>query len=324
MSSEAPQHTNSTITSDSNSNSSSVKVLLVSQDKKTSMAVFDAVTVSPIVKSFLAGSFSGTCSTILFQPLDLVKTRIQTAITLPSGSNGSVGMLATVGRVVRNERLFGLWKGMTPSILRCVPGVGLYFSSLSWLKTTFCEGQPGPLQAVGLGVAARTLTGVTLIPITVIKTRYESGVYAYASMREAVFTIYSKEGARGLTRGLVPTLLRDAPFSGLYLMFYTQTKKNIPLRYMESSLSPALHFTSGVIAGLLASAVTQPFDVVKTKMQLYPAKFTSFHQAVLYVHAKYGPKGYFKGLVPRMLRRTLMAAMAWTVYEQITKSFGLK
>uniref|UniRef100_A0A0P4VYX1 Mitochondrial glycine transporter n=2 Tax=Scylla olivacea TaxID=85551 RepID=A0A0P4VYX1_SCYOL len=332
MHGEAPHQKSSTTTANTSSScsrsSSSVKVLLVSQEPKTKMAVFDAVTVSPLVKSFLAGSFSGTCSTILFQPLDLVKTRIQTAITLPSGGSnggsGSVGMLATAGRVVRNERLFGLWKGMTPSILRCVPGVGLYFSSLSWLKTTFCEGQPGPLQAVGLGVAARTLTGVTLIPITVIKTRYESGVYTYNSMREAVCTIYMKEGPRGLTRGLLATLLRDAPFSGLYLMFYTQTKRHIPLRYMENNLSPALHFTCGVVAGLLASAVTQPFDVVKTKMQLYPHKFTSFHQAVIYVNHKYGPRGYFKGLVPRMLRRTLMAAMAWTVYEQITKSFGLK
>ena len=36
-----------------------------------------------------------------------------------------------------------------------------------------CDGQPGPLQAVMLGVMARTLTGVTMIPITVVKTRYE-------------------------------------------------------------------------------------------------------------------------------------------------------
>lgn len=31
----------------------------------------------PVLKAFLAGSFSGTFSTILFQPLDLVKTRLQ-------------------------------------------------------------------------------------------------------------------------------------------------------------------------------------------------------------------------------------------------------
>ncbi|XP_042868885.1 mitochondrial glycine transporter A-like [Penaeus japonicus] len=295
------------------------KPLVVRSDK---MAIVDAITTSPIVKSFVAGSFSGTCSTILFQPLDLVKTRLQTTIAIPSG--GSMGMIAIVGRVVRNERIFGLWKGVTPSIFRCVPGVGLYFSSLNWLKTNFCEGQPGPLQAIALGVVARTVTGVTMIPITVIKTRYESGVYSYGSVREAMRSIYTKEGARGLTCGLIPTLLRDAPFSGLYLMFYTQTKKRVPQIYLEGSTAPPVHFTCGVLAGLMASTVTQPFDVIKTKMQLYPHKFTSFMQAIIYVHKKYGPQGYFKGLVPRMLRRTLMAAMAWTVYEQVTKSFGMK
>ncbi|KAK4327699.1 hypothetical protein Pmani_001850 [Petrolisthes manimaculis] len=286
------------------------------------MALLDAISSSPLVKSFVAGSFSGTCSTILFQPLDLVKTRLQSTITIPSGGAG--GMLHIVSKVVRNERLFGLWKGMTPSIYRCVPGVGLYFSSLHWLKTHLCEGHPGPLQAIALGAMARTVTGVTMIPITVIKCRYESGVYAYGSVREAASSIYMKEGARGLTCGLLPTLLRDAPFSGLYLMFYTQTKKRVPTQLLENHMAPVIHFTCGVLAGLSASAVTQPFDVVKTKMQLYPQKFTSFPQAVWYVNQKYGPMGYFKGLVPRMLRRTLMAAMAWTVYEQITKSFELK
>ena len=67
----------------------------------------------------------------------------------------------------------------------------------------------------------------------------------------------------------------------------------------------------------MASGVTQPFDVLKTKMQLYPDKFDNILQAAIYVRKKYGPKGYFKGLVPRMMRRTLMAAMAWTVYEQV-------
>ncbi|RXG73679.1 Solute carrier family 25 member 38, partial [Armadillidium vulgare] len=134
---------------------------------------------------------------------------------------------------------------------------------------------------------------------------------------EAIKTIYSKEGAKGFSCGLLPTLLRDAPFSGLYLMFYTQTKKMLPQELMGGDLAVPMHFSCGVTAGILASGVTQPFDVLKTKMQLYPDKFNNVYQVIVYVRKKYGPKGYFKGLVPRMIRRTLMAAMAWTVYEQV-------
>lgn len=44
--------------------------------------------------------------------------------------------------------------------------------------------------------------------------RFESGAYNYAKMTTALHHIYYTEGARGLCRGLVPTLARDAPFSG--------------------------------------------------------------------------------------------------------------
>lgn len=40
--------------------------------------------------------------------------------------------------------------------------------------------------------------------------------------------MYETEGARALFSGLPATLLRDAPFSGIYVMFYSQTKKLLP------------------------------------------------------------------------------------------------
>merc|ERR1719154_806703 len=280
----------------------------------------DSIILSPVMKSFLAGSLSGTCSTILFQPLDLVKTRLQTKAALPFRSES---MLAVLGQVVKNDRFSGLWKGTSPSMLRCVPGVGLYFSSLHTMKEWAGEEAgtpPAPALAMGLGMAARTVSGVTMIPFTVVKTRYESGVYSYGGIREALVSIYHAEGRAGLTCGLGATLLRDAPFSGLYLMFYTQIKEF----FEPERRNGAVHFGCGIAAGVMASGMTQPFDVVKTKMQLYPHKFRNTWQVFLYVHKKYGPAGFFKGLVPRSLRRTLMAAMAWTIYEEMTQQLQLK
>ncbi|XP_026352551.1 mitochondrial glycine transporter isoform X3 [Ursus maritimus] len=184
----------------------------------------ETLMLHPVIKAFLCGSISGTCSTLLFQPLDLLKTRLQ---TLQPSAHGSrrVGMLAVLLKVVRTESILGLWKGMSPSIVRCVPGIGIYFGTLYSLKQYFLRGHPPTaLESVILGVGSRSVAGVCMSPITVIKTRYESGRYGYESIYAALKSIYRTEGHRGLFSGLTATLLRDAPFSGIYLMFYNQTK----------------------------------------------------------------------------------------------------
>ncbi|XP_075232119.1 mitochondrial glycine transporter-like isoform X2 [Lycorma delicatula] len=282
---------------------------------------------SPVVKSFIAGSFSGTVSAVLFQPLDLLKTRIQSGQTntLYGTSHCNLTSLNLISKILQNENLFALWKGITPSVARCVPGVGIYFSSLHWLKNYIeIDTEPTAAQAILLGMGARSISAVCLIPMTVVKTRIESGQFSYSSMSAALVQIHKREGLRGLTCGLLPTLFRDAPFSGLYLMFYTQLKKCVSEDLKNSDYVSLTNFTCGTLAGLSASVVTQPADVLKTKMQLYPKKFdTVFHVAV-YVHKKHGLQGYFKGLGPRLMRRTLMAAMAWTIYEKLIISLGLK
>lgn len=70
---------------------------------------------NPTLKSFLAGTVSGTCSTLLFQPLDLVKTKIQCSSTVGGvGLRHRTNMKEIVELVVRKDRVFGLWKGLQP------------------------------------------------------------------------------------------------------------------------------------------------------------------------------------------------------------------
>lgn len=280
------------------------------------MSAIDFAT-NPVMKAFLAGSLSGTCSTLLFQPLDLVKTRVQQ--TGPGTS-----LVRVISSVVSQDSVRGLWRGLVPSLVRTVPGVGLYFSSMHQMKTSLCDGRPTALQSALIGSSARALAGSVMIPFTVIKTRFESRAFHYSSTAHALISILRTEGLRGLTRGLGPTLVRDVPFSGLYLMFYEQLKTWVPEEVSRTQSSAAVHFSCGLVAGLLASLVTQPADVIKTRLQLSSGSGLRLSGAVLQIYRDRGLGGFTTGLVPRSLRRTLMAALAWTVYENMIRSIGLK
>ncbi|KAL4240286.1 hypothetical protein ACF0H5_001080 [Mactra antiquata] len=288
--------------------------------KISDASYIDILYQSPVIKSFLAGSLSGTCSTLLFQPLDLVKTRVQSSINV-SGARPA-GMVTIVTNVVQQDKVIGLWRGLAPSISRCVPGIGIYFSTIHYLKGTF-EHSKKPLEAMLIGGTARSVAVVTMLPFTVLKTRYESGEFHYKNMYRGLRLIYTSEGMKGLFSGIAPTLLRDVPFSGLYYMFYTQLKQLSILDSVPDSRLPMLHFTCGVTAGIMASMITQPADVLKTHMQLYPQRYRHLGHAMKFVYQRDGIEGFWRGIIPRTIRRTLMAAFAWTVYEEVSKSMGL-
>eukprot|EP00092_Neocalanus_flemingeri_P018477 GFUD01019996.1.p1 GENE.GFUD01019996.1~~GFUD01019996.1.p1 ORF type:complete len:220 (+),score=62.42 GFUD01019996.1:255-914(+) len=191
------------------------------QDIKETKPVSSTIS-SPILRSFLAGALSGTCSTVLLQPLDLIKTRLQ--------QSPNPRVWTEVRYVATVEGISGFWTGVTPSLWRTVPGIGLYFScyhSLSSIATPQGDRMTS-LQSLLVGTFARMCAGTLLIPVTVVKTRWEAGgdkfLYKGSGMVTALRTITAQEGVRGLVAGLAPTIARDAPYSGLYLMFYNNLK----------------------------------------------------------------------------------------------------
>jgi len=269
---------------------------------------------SPLLRSFLGGSLSATCSTIIFQPLDLVKTRIQTN-TLGSGRE-----------LLREVGFRGLWTGLSPSLARTVPGVGVYFASVSGIRNSWPGakgGQQSRTQAAVTGGLARAFAGCLLLPATVVKTRYECGLFKYSSLASAVAQISKTEGLRGLFCGLYPTLVRDVPFSSLYLLFYSELKSLFGLQ----NCTPAQSWAAGLSAGVLASLVTHPADVLKTTQQVGPTSGVVDTAKYLIRERPVGSSTisvFYKGLAPRMIRRSLMSALAWTVYEEINKNILIK
>lgn len=260
-------------------------------------------TPASLMTSFFAGSLSGTCSTLLLQPLDLVKTRLQ--------QSKNPRIIEEVRVIVRENGVWGLWKGVTPSLWRTVPGVGLYFTVYHFLAD---QRTLNWNEAALIGATSRIAAGCLLLPVTVVKTRWEAKGSSYRSLFQALGAITRTEGLRGLVAGLVPTLLRDAPYSSLYLMTYSRLKSSISSRDSAVQLD---HVIAALLAGFLATTVVQPADVIKTRMQLAhsPSRLIG---TVLAIRREKGTKGFFVGLWPRVIRKSLMSCLAWTVYEGAT------
>lgn len=190
-------------------------------------------------------------------------------------------------------------------------------------KRTLLEDSLPAIELMAIGAFARTLMTTLFLPLTVIKTRFESTSYHYRSTWEAARSIFKTEGMSGFNRGLLPTLLRDAPFSGLYYVFYSKSKAYFESRHKEGLL-PVNEFlipaVAGTVSGLIATAITHPPDVIRTQVQiLSQQKRQSPWEATKELVSTRGVSALYKGLSLRLLRRPIMTAITWTCYELFKK-----
>ncbi|KAF2495935.1 mitochondrial carrier [Lophium mytilinum] len=314
---------------------------------------------------FVAGLSSGVLSAVLLQPADLLKTRVQQARTTTLLS--TIRSIASSPQPIRN-----FWRGTLPSAIRTGCGSAIYFSSLNALRQRVAfatlvrnnaNGTAVNTQAGGgggghssslpklsntqnllTGAAARTWAGFILMPVTVIKVRYESSLYNYTSLFSAIRVILASEGPRGFFAGFGATAVRDAPYAGLYVLFYEQSKRRLSafaarLQYQKAqkrsetgAVSPevaagllsgrtaaSINFASGVAAAGLGTAMTNPFDAIKTRLQLLPQKYGNMVQAAKLMLKEEGVGALFDGLGIRMARKAVSSALAWTLYEELIR-----
>lgn len=283
------------------------------------------VSTSPRTKTtfhFLAGLSSGLTSSILLQPADLLKTRVQQ-------SQQTATLLPTLKAILSSPHpIRGLWRGTLPSAIRTGFGSALYFTSLNALRQGLARAETTSASRssalpklsntanLATGAVARVAAGFVMMPVTVIKVRYESDFYAYRSLYGATRDIVSTEGIRGLFSGFGATAVRDAPYAGLYVLFYEQLKHHVALLGGSMS-STSINFISGALGAGCATAITNPFDAVKTRLQLMPGKYGNMLRAVRLMIQEDGVRSLFGGLGLRMARKAMSTALAWTVYEEL-------
>lgn len=130
----------------------------------------------------------------------------------------------------------------------------------------------GPLVASACGAAGSCLVSV---PQEVIKQRLITGVYS--SFREAVSKIWQAEGVLGFYSAWRPTMSRNVPF-----VVTTFTSRDVMrsriLKYKQekdkeqlAALTPMENIGIGITSAMIAGLITQPIDVVKTRMMTQAA-----------------------------------------------------
>lgn len=184
------------------------------------------------------------------------------------------------------------------------------------------------------GAFARASAGFIMSPVTVLKVRYESSYYKYTSMLSAARDIAAKDGLKGFFAGWGATAVRDAPYAGLYVLFYEQAKAELSKLALlsaqakqkangdvvVSSVTAApINFASGMLAAISATAITNPFDAIKTRLQLMPGRYGNMVKAGTMMLREEGIRSLFDGLLLRMGRKALSSALAWTVYEEMIR-----
>jgi hypothetical protein len=189
----------------------------------------------------------------------------------------------------------------------------------------------GSIENLLTGAVARTFAGFVMMPVTVIKVRFESSFYNYSSLWGAGRDILRLEGFRGFFSGFGATAVRDAPYAGLYVVFYEGSKKRLSSllgldhtgggekEKNRTGKAAGVNFISGVWAAGVATAITNPFDAVKTRLQLMPKRYGNMVRAVRMMLREEGVRSLFDGLGLRMGRKALSSALAWTVYEELIK-----
>ncbi|KAL0949093.1 hypothetical protein HGRIS_009183 [Hohenbuehelia grisea] len=247
--------------------------------------------MSNVGQQLLSGALSGLATTICLQPFDFLKTRVQQEDGVLRPKNSAV-IWNTARHVVATNGVTGLWRGTAASLVRNVPGVALYFTTLTQLRGIMAtspyfvivrqkvsngqgSGNASVLPKLSnqgnllAGATTRVGVGFILNPFSVLKARFESNMYAYESLFGALKSI-ARQGPSELLRGFLASSLRDAPYAGLFVVFYEGIKRETAevLHISTSAQSSVLHSVAAASASALATAITHPFDVIKTKIQV--------------------------------------------------------
>lgn len=242
----------------------------------------------PFTLAMVAGGIAGTTVDVVMFPLDTLKTRLQAE-----------------GGFQKAGGFKGVYNGVVATALGAAPGASMFFSAYEGMKPRLQAlngGKEHPIHhslAASFGEVAACLVRV---PTAVVTQNMQVGTYK--SYPEAMQGILATGGLSAFFRGYWTTVAREIPFSFIQFPMY-EGLKSFWRKSQGSDTTPLQGAACGSISGGVASAVTTPLDVVKTRMmlgnknkagELYVGTFNSLST----IFREEGMAALFSGIGPRV------------------------
>jgi len=274
-------------------------------------------------KAMIAGAAAGVMEHICMFPVDTIKTRLQ-AIRKPGGPRyGSV--VDAFVQIKRTEGFLRLYRGITAVVMGAIPSHAVYFGTYELFKRKLGANIEGyhPLTSGIAGGVATMAHDAVVTPLDVIKQRLQIHNSEYTGVMQCVRTVIKEEGLKALYASYPTTVVMNVPFMSVHFATYESLKHLLALKGEHGTRS---HIIAGCGAGALGGLVSNPLDVIKTRIQLHDRIKNgpvSVRRMVKSMIKEEGSKTFFKGTTARVLYFMPSAAICWTTYETAKSLLGV-
>jgi len=265
----------------------------------------------------LAGAAAGTAEHCGMFPVDTIKTSMQ--------AHGSAfnTIRETASHIATKNGAVGFFRGISALALGAAPAHALHFATYEHAKKKFGETSLGIGAA---GICATTISDAVMTPMDAVKQRLQLGLKNYKGLMDCVRTVIRTEGFGALYAGYSTTLVMNVPYNAVQFMSY-EWLRSILKRGKEDQFDVLAHCVAGGGAGAIAGALTNPFDVVRTRLQTRGDTaagqvYRGLYSSIVTIWQQEGRRGFSRGLVPRIALHSTSAAISWATYEYVKYFFG--
>lgn len=265
--------------------------------------------------SVFAGALAGLMSTVVTNPLDILRARL--AASREATAVSEKRLTAHIRAIMADEGIVRglLLRGLFTNLASSVPSNSVYLPTYTYMRklTRGWWGEDSQLATAVSSCTAVAATNTTLSPLFTVRTRVQLDK---TNFFEVCASILKHDGPAGFYRGLLTNALGRMVEEGLFWMIFENLKRASESGELQQG---NMLWSSCSVAGLSAtakaigSAVAYPYNVVMTHLrEVDKATMQHNHTRILptvrFIYARDGFSGFYRGLTPHMMRSVISKA----------------